>query len=190
MWVRVTPAGHERSFDWAHGDVSSQCDLHTGGRSLRPDVPRAQGRAFFESIAPHVGALDGRVAEVVHGYNAGDAEATFAALDLAAAAGDALVGLIRTLTSGSLAQAVAPLRSMVDHLLAAGTTWRAARSNVERVAGPVDLSKSVRDLPIPAGAGRSAGWEAVLWEEVQRADRVWVAVADELAAVGVSGPID
>jgi hypothetical protein len=153
-------------------------------------VQPAQGRAFFESIAPHVGALEGRVAEVVHGYNAGDAEATFAALDRAAAAGDMLVGLIRTLTSGSLAQAVAPFRSMVDHPLAAGTTWRAARSNVERVAGPVDLPKPMTELLIPAGAVRPAGWEAVLWEEVQRADRVWEAVADELAAVGVSGPVD
>jgi hypothetical protein len=153
-------------------------------------VQRAQGRAFFESIAPHVGALDGRVAEVVLGYNAGDAEATFAALDRAAAAGEALVGRIRTLTSGSLAQAVAPFRSMVDHLLAAGTTWKAARSNVERVAGPVDLAISMKDLPIPPGAGRPPGWETVLWEEVQRADRVWVAVADELAAVAASGPTD
>jgi hypothetical protein len=153
-------------------------------------VHQAQGKAFFESIAPHMEALDGRVAEVVHGYNAGDAEATFAALDRAATAGDVLVGFIRTLTSESLAQALSPPYSMVQQLLAAGTTWGAARSNVERAAGPVQLPTPITELPNVIGAARPAGWESVLWQEVRRADRVWVAVAAELAAVAVSSPTE
>jgi hypothetical protein len=74
---------------------------------------------------------------------------------------------------------------MVQQLLAAGTTWGAARSNVERVAGPVQLPKPITELPNATGAARPAGWESVLWEEVRRADRVWVAVAAELAAAAV-----
>jgi hypothetical protein len=41
-------------------------------------------------------------------------------------------------------------------------------------------------LPNATGAARPAGWESVLWDEIRRADRVWVAVAAELAAVPVS----
>jgi hypothetical protein len=155
--------------------------ISKGVRTMRPDMPPAMKRSFADEVLPLVETLDAEVAQLVHGYNAGDAEATFAALGRA---GDVAAGLVATLRSSLPGELPGPLRATVAHLVAAGMAWTRARSTVARHRGEVALAER---HPLPAGASPTP-WEAILWEEVLRADGVWAGVAAELAAIAASGP--
>jgi hypothetical protein len=138
-------------------------------------------RSFADEVLPLVERLDAEVAQLVHGYNAGDAEATFAALERAGDVAAALVASLRPSLQGELP---ASDRATVAHLVAAGTAWTRARSTVARHRGEVAIAER---RALPSGTP-PAPWEDVLWEEVLRADGVWAGVAAELAVIAASGP--
>jgi hypothetical protein len=135
---------------------------------------------LISEVLPLVESLDAEVARVVHGYNAGDAEATFAALERA---GDVAAALVAALGSAVPTELPAQDRAAVAHLTAAGMAWSRARSTVARHRGEVAIAER-RALP---GGSAPTPWESLLWEEVLRADGVWAGVAAELAVIAASG---